>query len=244
MSDNFAIGAFAQDIYKVSGTKAPGIMLGQKRLLPDGRVFRYAKAGGTLVAGEHCIMAVGVANHIKQIQSSGATNAAGKTEVSVYVGATAVTANQYDDGWLHIYDGAAGTVGFQYRIKSHTVSAAGSAIITVQLATPILVATVTTDTFSLLPNPWSGVTHSTTAESGPAGISMRPASSGQYLWLQTGDVACGYTKGTPAVGSKLTIGTTAGQAAIDNAYTTPLVGFVWGYNGVDAKFCPQFLQID
>lgn len=244
MSQGLLNSGFAQDIYKVSGTKTKGIMLGQLRILADGRKFRYGKAGGTLVAGGMCAMAAATANHTAQLQTSGAANAVGSTVVSVYVGATAVTANMYDDGFLQVYDGTAGTTGFQYRIKSHTTSSAGSEIIYVSLAEPILVATLTTDTFSLMPNPWSGIAHTTTKESGAAGIAMRAASSGQYLWFQTGGQAICKAEGTAAVGSAIGISDTTQEIELAAAYTDPIVGFVYGLANAAGKWSPVFLTID
>ena len=235
---------FAQDIFKVAGSKAKGIMFGQLRILADGRKFRYGKAGGTLVAGGMCAMAAATANHVAQIQTSGAANAAGATVVTVYVGGTAVTANMYDDGFLQVYDGTAGTSGFQYRIKSHTTSSAGSETIQVTLASPILVATVVGDTFSLIPNPWSSVTHTTTKASGPAGIAARAASSGQYLWFQTGGPAICKAEGTAAVGSEIGISNTTQEIELAAAYTDPTVGFVYGTANVAGKWSPVFLTID
>lgn len=242
MNESFKTQGFAQGIFKVSGSKTE--MFGQLRILPDGRKLRYAKAGGTLVAGGMCIMAEATANHFGQIQTSGAANAVGSTTVSVYVGGTAVTANQYDDGYLQIYRGTAGTTGFQYQIKSHTVSAAGSAIIQVTLGEPIQVATVVGDYFSLIPNPWSSVTHSTAQEHGAAGIAMKAASSGEYLWLQTGGVAICKAEGNTALGSVITLSDTTQEIEVANAYTEPVIGFGMGYTGVAGYWCPIFLTID
>jgi hypothetical protein len=242
MDDSLKTQGFAQSIFKVSTTKRE--MLGQLRILPDGRKFRYARAGGTLAAGGMCGMNGATANHVAQIQTSGAANAAGATVVSVYVGATAVVAGEYVDGFLQIYDGTAGTTGFQYRITDHAASAAGSAIISVTLAEPIQVATVVGDYFSLIPCPWYSVTHTTSRTAGPAGVAMKVATVGQYLWLQTGGCAICKAEGTAAIGSKIGISNTAQEIELDDAYTSANAGFVYGYANATGKWVPVFLQIE
>jgi hypothetical protein len=242
MDTAFKTQGWSQGIFKVSATKRE--LFGALRILPDGRKFRYGKAGGTLVAGGMCIMAEAVTNHIQQVQTSGAANAVGATVVTVYVGATAVTADQYKDGFLQVYDGAAGTTGVQYRISSHGVSAAGSEAISVTLVEPIQVATIVSDTFSLIPNPWSSCTHTTGKAHGAAGIAMKAASSGEYLWFQTGGPAICKAEGTAALGSEIGISNTTQEIELAAAYTDPTVGFVIGVANAAGKWSPVFLTID
>jgi hypothetical protein len=189
-------------------------------------------------------MAECTAAHIGQVQTSGAANAVGATVVTVYVGAAAVTADMYKDGYLQIYDGVAGTTGFSYRISSHTTSA-GSGTISCSLEEPLQVATVVGDTFSLIPNPWSSVIHTGTAEEhGFAGIAMKASCSGQYLWFQTGGPAICKVEGTPALGSELGLSDVAQEIKLAAAYTIPTIGFVYGVASADGKWNPVFLTTD
>jgi len=135
--------------------------------------------------------------------------------------------------------------GHQYRIKGHT-TCAGSTTVQVTLDEPIQIATLTTDYFSLIPNPWSSVTHSTTATNGCAGIAMAAATVGQCLWFQTGGPAICKADGVtaPNLGERVTITTSAEQEIIlQAAYTTPDIGFNFGIDHVAAKWCPVFLLI-
>jgi len=240
--DSFKTQGWAQGIYKVSATKKE--IYGALRILPDGRKFRYAKAGGTLVAGGMTGGATVTTNHYGQVQTSGAANAVGSTVVQVYIGATAVTENMYLDGFLLVYDGTAGTTGFQYRVTSHETSSAGSEIISVTLAEPLQVATLTTDYFSLVPSLWSSVTHTTSRTAAPAGIAMKAATSGQFLWLQTGGSAICKAEGTAAVGTEISISNTAQEIEINDAYTSAPVGWVYGVANAAGKWGPVFLTID
>jgi hypothetical protein len=240
MNESFKTQAFSQGIYQVSGTKKE--MLGQLRILPDGRKFRYACAGETLVAGQMTSMVAGTANHVEQVQTSGAANAVGSISVTVYVGATEVTADLYTDGYLLVHRGST-EAGYQYRIKSHTTSA-GSGTIVCTLNEPLHVATTISSYFSLIPSPWNGVINSASRSTPAAGVAMVVATVGQYLWLQTGGPAICKAEGTAGIASVLSPSNTAGEVEIADSYTSPFIGFVYGYANVAGYFHPIYLTID
>ena len=219
--------------------------LGTLRVTSDGRKFRYAKAGGALAAGKMCVGAIAEANHINV---SVAAAAIGDTVVSVTVGATAVTENAYEDGFLQVNDGTG--EGHAYLIASNTACDA-SGVTLVTLAEPIRVALVASATseVSLIPNPWNGVTHSATEESMASGVAMVPVASGAYCWVQTGGVGCCLMSGAPGVGAPLTLGATAGallaiSATIATTVTQPIVGTTLATAGVSTEYKPVMLQID
>lgn len=234
--------AWDQGLYEVSSTKKE--CLGAKRETLDGRTFRYAKAAATLVAGGSTQAAAATANHVAQIQTSGAATAAGKTVVAVYVGATAVTANQYDDGYLFFYRGGTGTAGPYYAIASHTTSSAGSEIIYVTLKDPLIGAIATDDYLSLIPNPWSALAIGTDVAVFPTGQAMVAATSGQYLWVQTGGVSSHKGGDTAAVGMKMSTGTTDYTTLTQAAYTSPVVGAIYATAAVSGYFGPIYMLID
>jgi hypothetical protein len=207
---------FRQGINEISSTQKEAF--GTLRVTQDGRKFRYAKAtAAAMVAGLACQVAVPTANHINR---SAVTTPIGSTQVDVAVGATAVTANQYDGGYLQINAGTAGTIGRQYLISSHTVSAAGSETITVNLAEPLATALVaTTDKLSLIPSPYNGVSEGAVAKT-IAGVCPVPVTASYYFWVQTGGVA---------------------NAMLANATTTGTV-LVAGASGTLAIFLVDYLQ--
>jgi hypothetical protein len=242
MTEPVRINAWAQGLYDVSSTKLH--TLGAIRETEDGRRFRYGKAGATMVAGGATQAAAATANHVAQQQTSGAANAAGATSVTVYVGATAVTANQYDDGYLVVYRAGSGTAGLYYPIASHTTSSAGSETITVTLKEPLKLATYTDDYFSLFCNPWSAVAVGTEVAVFPTGMAMYAASSGQYLWFQTGGFCTQKGGDTAAVGMMMTTGTTDYTTLAMAAYTSPQIGAIYSTAAVSGYFTPIFLTID
>lgn len=234
--------AWSQGLYEVSSTQKEA--LGALRITEDGRKFRYGLAAGTLVAGGACFGAVDVDNHVAVVQT-GYTNALGATQVSVLVGATAVTANQYDEGYLVMHRGAAGTAGLYYKIVSHTVSAAGSEAITVVLKDPLYKATAETDYFSLYANPWKAVVASTDIATNWIGQAFVGMTTGQYGWFQTG--GWGVTLGGDTAAMGYPIGPSDTESALEVASETQagmIVGYAYGGNLVSGYYTTVYLTMD
>lgn len=173
--------------------------LGERMVCPDGRVFRYCKVGATaLVPGKLYQAQAEVTNH--QNLAPTAAVAVDSTSVTVTLGATAATANQYAGGWAIITTGAG--VGCQYRIASHP-AAAGGATLTLTLEDKIKVALVAASSkVDLVANPTSAViVNPATASSTPAGVAVHAISAGYYGWLQVRGVAAVLADGAVTVGT-------------------------------------------
>ena len=104
--------------------------LGTRMVFDDGRAFRYVEVGAAdIAAGAVVQAAAGVANHDMDLAI--ATASSGATAVTVTLGATAATKNQYKDGYIYINDGGTGE-GHVYKIKSNP-AADGSATLALTL---------------------------------------------------------------------------------------------------------------
>lgn len=234
--------AFSQGLMASSATQMEE--LGTLRALRDGRKFRYVKADATgLGAGKLCIAPVVAANHINLAMPAAA--AIGTTQIALTVGATAVTADQYAEGFLQVNDGTG--FGLQYKIDSNTAcDASGSTV--VQLAEPIAVALVaTTSEVSLIPSLYKAVGHTTTPESEPVGIACCAIAANYYGWVQTCGQGIALIAGTPAVGTMLTVSATSGALAAVNAtfdIDQPIFARTACTVGVAAEFKPVTLFID
>jgi hypothetical protein len=234
---------WSQGLYAVSSTKKETI--GALRETEDGRKYRYAKAGATTVCGGSTYSPATDANFIAQIQTSGAVNAIGSTRVAVYVGGTAVTANMFDDGYLVLYRTAGVKLpGRYYPISSHSVSAAGSEIIYLQLKEPLQEATLLTDYFSIYQNPWSGISNVTDIAVTFTGIAQAVATSGQFLWLQTGGFCAVMGGDTSAIGMVVCPSDTTYCMETAAGYTGPFAGYVFGGALVSGYFTPVILTVD
>jgi hypothetical protein len=231
---------FAQGLYETSSSQKE--VLGMLRIEPDGRKFRYAKAGAADLGAGKIGITVGVtAHHINRPVA--AAVAIGDTEVTVTVSTTLVTADMYKDGYLQINDGTG--QGHNYLIDTNSACAsAGDTVVT--LKDPVRVALVASATsqVSLIPNPWMGVTESATSESGPAGIPLLAVTTLYYYWCQTGGIACCLAEGSDAMGTTLELGAGAGAVKVQAGYTCGFVGTLIGTAFIGAEYKPILLQLD
>lgn len=213
------------------------------RIVVGERVFRYAKAGGTLAAGKALVAAAAAADHIDLVPSAVAS--AGDTAISLTNGAsTAITANMYDEGYLFSNDGT--DEGHMYRIASHT-TAAVDAVATFTL-TDALLTDVTADNaneFGLIKNAWSGVTHSATEELLFAGVPLIDVTDTYYFWCQTWGMAMMFRFDTAADGTVLSLGTNvAGQMKTMAEYTmSGGMAISHPHTGVQDEYQPVWLMV-
>ena len=196
-------------------------VLGEQMVTPDGRKFRYAKAGELLVTGNL------LQSQVEDTDSQNlavAAAAIGATTVTTTSTLT-VTANEFSGGYLLV--AITPGIGDVYRIKSHP--AATSAVLTLTLEDPIRVALTTSSRVDLVASPYLNVIQNpTTATGAPVGVAVYAIASGEYGWIQTGGVACVLNDGGSTVGTNVSASNgTAGaveaavtaQAAIGYAVT-------------------------
>lgn len=234
-----------QDINSVSSTQG-GEYLGQIARTVDGRTWVYALNGSASVAlspGKLTQGAVSTANHVNR---SFTTYTAGTTQVSVTVGATAVTANQYAGGYLVVN---AGTGAGQALLIDGNTACNSSGTTTVNLADGILVATATSDSkVSLMPNPYSALLisdHTAATSVIPTGVPTVSVAASSYGWFQTGGPAAVLANGTPGAGVAVIPGaTTDGSVDIaTGAITQPFVGYML-IAAVSTEYRECFLTIN
>jgi len=168
--------------------------------LPDGSLYRYGKAGEAIGAGQLAQNILAIANHDMDLVCQ-ASSAVGATSVTFTLGATAATANQYQDGWLYINDGPG--EGHRYRIKDH-LAVASAGVITVNLDEPNGIReaiTVTTTLGGLMANPYSSaLLYNTTPDGIPIGFAATELASGEFGWFQTRGYAAVWMQGTGVLG--------------------------------------------
>jgi hypothetical protein len=172
----------SQDIQVVSATRLEQI--GAVAMSEDGRIFRYSQAGATsLTAGSIVVAAPLTANsNALVIPAQSALNLApGSLSFNVTNGATAVTQNQFAEGFVEVL-GALG--GYAVRIAGNT-AAAGAGNIVLTLGEPLTGALVAgTNTVNLTASPYVGVIASTTL-SLPVGVVRTALPATYFGWLQT-----------------------------------------------------------
>ena len=199
--------------------------LGQEGTDEVGRQYRYGKAGGTITAGQVLTCPANVANHV----GSRATNSAaiGDSEIQVTVGATAVTADQYQGGVIVINAGTG--IGQQFKIKGNT-AAASSGTTTVYIEGQVKVALASADSKAdLYPNKFNGLTASNTLLLRRVCVATQGFSNGEYGWFATRGVFGVLVEGSavgladPVIPSATTAGAVEGIGTA--AVTDQVVGY-------------------
>lgn len=156
----------------------PSITLGALYESPDGRRFRYAKAGAlALVTGN---LLQGPAQDTGDQAIAFAAAAVGATTI-VSTTTMTVTANQYAGGYVVVT--TAPDLGGVYRIKSHAAYTTAAA--TFELESPLQVAWTTATRADFVANAYNGVLASvTTLTSAIVGVAVNDITANQYGWIQ------------------------------------------------------------
>ena len=136
--------AAGQPLYVSSATQ--NHFLGERLVTADGRVFRYCKvgSGADLVAGNYIQSPAQIGDH--QNVAVTATFPIGSTSISVTLGATAATANQYAGGQAVVT--VTPGLGQAITITGHA-AAVLSGTLTLQLGEPLRVALTTSTRIDL-----------------------------------------------------------------------------------------------
>ena len=228
----------AQDIFTGSTTQFHNY--GEKMETTDGRVFRYAKNSTTLLVSGNLLQApVVIAGHQTLTP---AIFAVGATSISVTMGATNASANQYSNGYIGVNTTPGN--GYLYLVAGHaaiTNAVAG----TINLADQVQVAGTAASICDLVFNPYSGVIQLpvTTKTGVCVGAALTALAASSYGWVQTHGPAMVLSSGTFAVGSPIQDVAVAAGSANSAGTVAVVIGSLMKV-GVDAKNVPIYLQID
>jgi len=221
---------------------------GAKLIASNGDIYRYARVLTTatdFVAGQAYVAQDNIANHQNVALSAAA--AVGAKLVIPTVGATAVTANEYDQGTLVFND--VSPEGEIYFVTSHEANA-GSLATDVRIEPGLKTVTTTSSEVSLVRNPWNNPLASTTSllVVPVAGVPLQDwdVSVAEFGWLKTrGVAACladatGWTDGYFVTVSNETAGALGVISDIDQEMR---VGQGMA-TGTATEFNPVYLFVD
>jgi len=224
-----------QSVYEESSTRL--VPLGTKLELAE-RIFRYALNGtGTLAPGKLVVQPDNVVLHVGRAIAAAAK---GALKVTVTLGATAATANQYRDGYLVI-----NTEGTMYRIKSHPAAALSTAV-ELTLYDGLAVALAGDETVDLVPNVFSELIISDANQNDRAmGWPIIAVTASYYFWLQTaGPVPTLIDETLATRGIAVTTGSHVGGAVeMADAAGEPVIGTTISF-GVDAAYKLIYAQLE
>jgi len=163
--------------------------LGAEGRTEDARIFRYAQIGSTQVNAGLCVCSpipyVSVTKTVPVVTA--VTASVNANTVTITAGATAITQDQFVDGFFTVVGGTG--KGCAYRIKGNTVGLANGSC-TFYLAEPLYQSVDTTSKVVLQVNPWSGLTTQVGAGSSSdnprvAGVTTTVVPANYYCWVQT-----------------------------------------------------------
>lgn len=229
-----------QDLFSSTTTQGGpggGLNLGAKASTGDGREYRFALAGATAI----------VPGKVQQssVENTGwenlaiASAAIGATSITTTSTVT-VTANAWAGGYVMV------TVttgqGYIYKIKSNP--AVTSAVVTITLEDPIIIAlTAATTKIDVIANPYSGIIVNPATASGQAvGVGIFAIAAAQYGWVQTGGATNVLADGTVVVGEE--VGSSASVAGAVKATAGVVSDLGIAITGIaDTEYGAVFLTI-
>jgi len=175
-------------LYDASTTRNPEYHIGDRVVLPDGRVFRYGKCSNDLDG-----MKWGCKNHAKlitELDAIGVAAAAGVSEVEITFSDTDGAANdgviavdELRGGYISFYRGTArqqrGIVGNTARANGDTTNT------TVYLDASLRTAVNENDNVEVIGNPYYTLRQGSLSGGSVMGMPCAVATTGQYFWVQT-----------------------------------------------------------
>lgn len=211
------------------------------------RVFYYAYAATAVGRGKVARAAAVIANHNNlSFQTAPAVN---DMSVSVTLGGTAATADQYKDGWLVVQDGTG--EGRAYPVEGHGAQTSTTGTLEVFLKEPIDTAGALSEAnVDLIYNKYDELLPP--ADNGqayiPVGvpICVGGLGSSEYGYIQTwGPCSVWQDEATANLGEDLTwgAGTGTGQVEGRDASTEPIIGTAGPAAGVATEYQLVYLRI-
>lgn len=236
----------AQDLYSADTVQQHP--LGTLGISTIGDRFRYVQAGGTALVTGHLLQESAEDTNYRSMVVQAAA-AIGATEISVTLGGTAVTANQFDEGTL-LVESSTG-LGQKFNIKSHTVQTSTTGTCTFTVDRPVAIALTTSSQVSVRKNAFDAVIDfPTTPTGGPVGVALYALAASSYGWVQSGgNTGVLFDTGvntsadvTRLIPSQDVAGSVSPDAAANVA--SPVVGFALEQVSTDSTFGMAHLTID
>lgn len=252
------VDQFSQAIYTATlgtSTSTPTTKLGTPLYFPDGRIYRYAQAGGSNIAAARVVQEVVPTSDHNNLTVTAAV-AAGLYTVNVTLGATAVVANEYADGFMYVNDAGADTTteGYLYRIKSHAAAAASANVdIVLYDDSPIKIALTTNSQVTLQRNAHRQVIiHPSPPTAKVVGVTPTAVVAYYYFWAQTAGPCVVLTDGTITINQQV-VASPSTDGAVSNALLTeatpntfiqPILGTVIVVNASTEESLIQLMGIE
>jgi hypothetical protein len=233
----------ANGAFQTSTDASLATLVGTRWDLSDGREVTLVKNGAVaLAAGVLVQDAAVVPNHQNiAVTAYQAYSANGNVpaKVTVTLGATAATANQYAGGFVVVNDNNG--EGHTLRIASHPAAGSGASL-AITLEEGSSVAITTASEVSLVSAHGADVIiQPTTVTNAQVGVTLNAIAAGAYGFVVSRGLVSCLAQGAIGVGLGLSIGSVAGAVAVAAA-TTARLGFA-AQAGVDTEYRVVYVNI-
>ena len=229
------------------GTTTKAVSIGTSYEDGWGRVWKYAYAAAAVARGKIGVAAATIANH--NSMNFATAPAIGDTSVLVTLLGTAVTADQYKDGWLTVNDGLG--EGRTYRIEGHPAQATTTGNVRIYLAEAIdTVSAITVLNVDLNYNKYDELRVADTNQTFiPVGVPTCVGGLGaaEYGYVQTwGPCSVFQDEATAALGEDVILGagTGAGQVEGKDGAAEPFIGTGGPATAVADEYQLTYLKLD
>lgn len=220
-------------------------LLGSRWDLSDGREVKLVLAGAAnLAAGKLMAASAPIANHQNLVTtafSAYTNNGLSPATVTVTLGGTAATANQYANGFAVVTSGTG--LGQTLKIASHPAQATTTGALVLTLEDGPNTALDVTSTVSLIANPGKGVIiNANAALSQPVGVTLYAITAANYGYIVSKGVVSCLQDGTTTTGSAISA-SNAVDGAIENGVIAQ--GFVGNaiVAGTTTQYQPVFINL-
>lgn len=220
-------------------------LLGSRWDLSDGREVRLVLVGASNVASGLLVAAPApIANHQNLVTtafSAYTNNGLSPATVTVTLGGTAATANEYAGGYAVVTTGTG--LGQTLKIASHPAQASTTGALVITLADAPNTALDTTSTVSLIANPCNGIIiNNHTALQQPVGVTLYAITATNYAYVISKGVTSCLQDGASTVGSEISPSNGVDGAIENGVIAQGFVG-IQIVTGVDTHYQPILVNI-
>lgn len=211
------------DLLQVSNNSNVAATPGSAFKTDDGRTFKYVLAGAVNIPSGVAVQSPATIAAHQGL--SGTAQSAGDKVVTVTLGATAATQNEYGQGFIETISGTG--AGQKLKIATNAqANASTTCLITLEDA--FVSAVDSTTVYNLILNPYTNVIINPTSATGSIlGTTIVPIPAGDYGYIQTGGEGTVLfdAVGSTSLGNAVSPSTTVAGALTLNSGTKPVIGF-------------------
>lgn len=233
----------ANGAFQTSTDASLATLVGTRWDLSDGREVTLVKNGGTALAAGVLVQDAAVVPNHQNIAVTAYTaysaNGNVPAKVTVTLGATAATANQYAGGFLVVNDNNG--EGHTLRIASHPAADASASLVVTLEEGPSVAITTASEVSLVGAHGKDVIIQPTTVTNAQVGVTLNTIAASAYGFVVSRGLVSCLAQGAIGVGLGISIGSVEGSVAVAAA-TTARLGFA-AQAGVDTEYRVVYVNI-